>query len=117
MRYSYFSTFGDESPRTLVRVCGVVALVLAAASVYAGNAKAPVEIGLLENTPDQIVVQYRFGDPSITPIMINGSKYAKLGLGKESLMKTVGAPALPNVARSIIIPADARMAVRVLASD
>ena len=114
-----FSSRNDDA-RCFARfggVCGVVAFVLGMAPLYAGTADPPVAIDLLENTADQVTLQYRIGGFSIEPVMIDGGKYAQVALGKESLMKTVGAPALPNVARSIIIPDDDRMAMEVLAAE
>ncbi len=77
-----------------------------------------VETRIEQATPERIVIHYELGAFTRTPVLIQGDEYAKIALGKESLMKqVVGAPELPNVCRSIIIPDDARMEARVLESE
>ncbi|MFH1419899.1 MAG: C25 family cysteine peptidase, partial [Planctomycetota bacterium] len=47
---------------------------------------------------------------------IDGREYVQISLGTESLIKNRGAPAVPSINRSIVIPGDTEMAVNVLAS-
>ena len=115
-------TFDRHSGCSFVRITlglGVTVLTLGPGLSHAGHTgstNAAVKVGLLETRADHIVLRYDLNDFSINPVTIHGHKYARIGLGKESRMKVVGAPALPNVCRSIIIPDDARMAVNVVAS-
>ena len=74
-------------------------------------------VNVLENTDDQVVIHYVFGDFTSRPIDVNGQIFTQIYLAGESLKKDVGAPALPDVSRSIIIPDDARMVVSVLDSS
>jgi len=93
----------------------MVLLSAAAPSAYAsGDA---VRITVLENTADRVVLQYELGEYAARAVEINGRQYNLLTLGKEAEMLEAGAPALPHVCRSIVIPDDAEMAVHVTASD
>ena len=77
-----------------------------------------VKVHVVEDTGDRIVIDYEIGDFTKTPVEIGQDTYAQIGLGEEGLMKeVVGAPELPHVCRSIVIPNDAEMEARVLASD
>ena len=95
---------------------GILALALGVPA-QAGETGGALDVRLLESTPNRIVIEYSIDDFSLEPVTIDGQKYARIGLGKESLMKAVGAPALPNVNRSIIIPDDAEMAVEVVSAE
>ena len=101
-------------------VGGVVVLLLtgvAAAPGDAGAGEAVVDVRLLDGGGDGIALEYKIKDFSTETVMINGHEYTQIILGKESPMKVVGEPELPNVCRSIIIPDDASMVVSVLASN
>ncbi|MCK4660441.1 MAG: hypothetical protein KAV82_13040 [Phycisphaerae bacterium] len=81
-----------------------------------GHADATV-ISVNQEGPERIVIDYDIDSFRQTPVNIDGCEYTQLKLGKESVMKeVVGAPELPQVCRSVIIPNDARMAVNVIAS-
>ncbi len=96
---------------------GLVAFTFGAGPVHTDGAVAAVKMDLLKAEADLVVLNYDVADFSIETVKIGGRKYARIALGSESRMKTVGAPALPNVCRSIIIPDDARMGVNVTASE
>ena len=76
-----------------------------------------VGVNVLENTADRIVLSYKFGNIEQNAVDINGVEYTEIKLGRESLMKNAGAPELPDVSRSIIIPDDMDMDVNVLSSS
>jgi len=80
------------------------------------SAGGPVELRVLEDTGSRIVLSYRFGDLKEVPVTIDGQSFVELGMGREALLKRVGEPALPHVCRSVLIPDDADMAVRVIES-
>ncbi|MBU0617917.1 MAG: hypothetical protein KKI02_09390, partial [Planctomycetes bacterium] len=103
-----------QSPVGRFVALACVPLVIAAAQ---GNDAAPVNVTVQEDTPNGIVLHYELGDFTTETVTIDAQKYAQIALGQESLMKVAGAPALPNVCRSIIIPDDAEMAVNVLESS
>jgi hypothetical protein len=88
-----------------------------AVPVPAAWAAEAVTLRVLEDTQERIVVEYELGGFTDQSIEIDGSQYAQIALGTESLMKVKGAPELPNVCRSFIIPADAKMEALVLAGD
>jgi len=79
-------------------------------------ADGSVELRVLEDTGNRIVLSYRFGDFKERPVSIDGQSFVELDMGREALLKRVGEPALPHVCRSVLIPDDADMAVRVLES-
>lgn len=66
------------------------------------------------DSPEQIIIQVDLGAFEQSPVRIDGQTYTQLRLGKESPIKTKGAPELPTVCRSVVIPPDAQMDVRVL---
>jgi len=87
-----------------------------AAAEIQGHADATV-ISVNQEGPERIVIDYDIDRFRQTPVNIDGGEYTQLKLGKESVMKeVVGAPELPQICRSFIIPNDAQMAVNVLAS-
>ena len=107
-----------------MRRCSVLALltilipfsILSAEVVTVGDGGPPLEVTVLESSPDRTVIAYDIGSFSREDVAIGGDTYAAVALGRESRLLEKGAPALPNVARSIIIPDDARMSVSVLQS-
>jgi len=76
-----------------------------------------VAVNLSENTADRIVLQYEFDGLKSRPVNINGRIFTQIYLAGASPKKNVGAPALPDVSRSVIIPDDAEMTVRILDSS
>ena len=53
----------------------------------------------------------------MTPVMINDVEYTYITLGKEPNSLTAGAPDLPYVPRSIIIPDTGTLGVKVVATQ
>ncbi len=82
----------------------------------AASADESVQIRVLEDTGSRIVLSYRFEGFKENPLTIDGQSFVELGLGREALLKRTGEPALPHVCRSVLIPDDADMAVRVVES-
>lgn len=83
----------------------------------AGLTRAGVNISTMGDTPDRTVIRYELGDFHQQEVRVGNQIYSTLALAGESNKKIVGAPALPDVCRSIIVGDDARMAVRVLDSS
>lgn len=94
----------------MVAVCVAAVFVSAAA---AGSSSAAVGVTVTENKPDRIVIDYRLGSYNQTLVDVTGKSCQQITLPHEAQMLTAGAPALPHVARSVIIPDDADMAVTV----
>ena len=93
----------------------LLGFALCAAPVHASPTS--VTVAVIENSPDRIVVEYRIGPYTQRMVDINGATYAHIALTGESPIKVCGAPELPNVCRSLIIPDDAAMSVTVLSSE
>jgi hypothetical protein len=95
----------------------LLALSAGSAEVVRLNDEAdPVSIRLAESNLDRTVLELELGSFTRSTVEIDGKVYSALTLGGESSALAKGLPDLPNVARSIIIPDDAEMAVRVLSS-
>jgi hypothetical protein len=89
---------------------------LAAEVVTLGATAEPVSVRVLESTELRIVLEYDLGSFTKNSIEIDGNLYYTIDLGEESKLKEKGLPALPNVCRSIIIPDNAAMELRVVSS-
>ena len=99
-------------------VCLLVGVfTLTGSSAYGGNASPGVNVTVQENTSSRVVLRYDLGDYSSEPVMIGGKAFVRIMLGKEAPMLVEGAPELPHVCRSIIIPDSAEMAVNVTAAE
>jgi hypothetical protein len=93
-------------------VAGLLALTLLTGSVWAaGDA---VGLRVLANAPERIVLSYEITDYTLTPVTIDGEMHHVVGLADEPQILTAHAPDLPRVCRSVAIPGDARMSVRVI---
>jgi len=77
----------------------------------------PVAVRLLEDDGSRSVIEITVGGFQAEPVMIDGQPYYLIDLPREGLQKEVGLPQLPNIRRSVIIPDDREMAVRVLESE
>jgi hypothetical protein len=75
-----------------------------------------LSVELSESGPDRTVIEYRLGSFTTDIVEIGGEAYHTVTLGGESHLLSKGLPGLPNVARSIVIPDDAEMSVRVISS-
>ncbi len=53
----------------------------------------------------------------MTPVAINNKQYVSIALDKEATSLIAGAPSLPSISRSIIIPNEATMTIRVLGTS
>ncbi|HUU84537.1 MAG TPA: C25 family cysteine peptidase [Phycisphaerae bacterium] len=97
-------------------ICPLAAFLLAAVAGLAVAAQ-PVTVDVVQDTGDQIVLQYELGEFSQQPVPIDGQPYTRITLGTESPLTVAAAPELPNVCRSVIIPDDARMAVEATSTE
>ncbi|MHC4764011.1 MAG: C25 family cysteine peptidase [Planctomycetota bacterium] len=92
-------------------------LGLSAALVSAGGAAGDsVAVEVLESNAERTVIRYEIGAFEQRPVSVNGAPFTELVLQGEGVTKEVGAPEVPTVCRSIIIPDDAAMEVHVLDS-
>jgi len=92
----------------------VLAVSVAVSLAVAGGHMAPTVVNVVENQPDRIVLEYQFPEFTSLPVTIDGQTYFVISIEKEPQFLIAGAPDLPHVARSVVIPDDGVMAVRVL---
>ncbi len=105
------------SARLKQRRLGVVGvgLVLAlAAAAMAGQAGSPVAVRVVENTTDRIVLEYSFPRATATAVEVDGRPCVTLSVPHEPSLLIAGAPELPHVTRSVIIPNEGTMQVAVV---
>jgi hypothetical protein len=95
----------------LVAVLAVIALPAMALGANSLNAQ------VLQNTSEGIVVRFEFGEFSQSAVNIDGMAYTKLLMPRMAMVLDEGAPDLPYAGRSIIIPLDAEMGLRVVAAE
>ena len=96
-----------------------LALVALALPAPAQDMKVPdsVTVEVLESSPQRIVLDFALGDYELKSVPIDGEKYAILTLAGEPVLLDEGAPALPLVCRSAIIPDMAEMGLSVVSAD
>jgi len=75
-----------------------------------------VEVRVLDSSPDRILLECSVPGFYAEPIEIDGRTYHRISLAGESNLIEKGLPDLPHVCRSVIIPDQARMDVRVVDS-
>ncbi len=75
------------------------------------------QVNVISSNDMETTIEYNFGKFERTPVEINGETHYLLGLEKEVLTFEKGAPALPKITRSIIIPNDALMNLEVVESN
>ncbi len=116
MRATSNSARGNRWSRK--RLVAAVPLVLAVlvAPALAGGGNSPVQVRVLE-TGDRIVLAYTFGDCRSTTVNIGGTDYQELSFQREAVMLQAGAPGLPKIGRSVIIPDNAEMGLRVQSAN
>ena len=76
-----------------------------------------VTVTVLESTPQRIALEYKVGGFEQHDLVIDGKTYSMISLPGEAERLDRGLPELPLVARSVIIPEDRRMDLRVTALE
>jgi len=76
-----------------------------------------VTVNLLEDDGSRSVVEIVIGGFDAEPVAIDGNEYYLITLPREGEQRDVGLPQLPNIRRSLIIPDDRAMGLRILASE
>ncbi|HRV10149.1 MAG TPA: C25 family cysteine peptidase [Candidatus Cloacimonas sp.] len=95
----------------LLTVLLLLSINLKAELVTAGNGKN--EVTLLEDNETETILQYRIAEFEKTKISLEGEDWYHIKLPKEGITQDKGFPELPVLNRSIIIPDQALMAIRV----
>jgi len=93
------------------RLVAVAVFVLVGATAWAAQ-RPGVEIDVVRATPEHVVLDYSFADYVAKEVTIDGRTYARIELGREAHILRAGAPDLPRVSRSVVIPNDAAVEVR-----
>jgi len=71
----------------------------------------------VQQVGDTTRLQYTIDAFTMTPVEINGKQYVHLALDGEAISLVAETPALPFIARSIIIPNQATMTIRVIGTS
>ncbi len=71
----------------------------------------------VQQTGDITRIHYTINTFSLTPVEINNNQYFTVHIDTEPTSLIAGAPALPSIARSIIIPSEGTMTLRVTAAS
>ena len=71
----------------------------------------------VQNNEDLIAINYHINDFALEEVAIDGVEYSKVVLDDESNIMMKGKPDLPNICRSIIIPDNLKMDIRVTHSE
>jgi hypothetical protein len=102
----------------LISACGLLLLVLAGGTLAVNQRPSrSVDVALLESNEHLTRISYQIGDFGTEKVEIDGSEYYRVKLGDEPNIMERGTPDLPFICRSIIIPDNARMEVRVAESE
>ncbi len=102
------------SAALLLTACvALFAVSSASASWVSLGSDQGVAVSVLESTPQRIALEFRVGGFEQQDLVIDGQTYATISLPGEAECLEQGLPELPLVARSVIIPDDRRMDLRV----
>ncbi|MBU0509914.1 hypothetical protein KKH27_13915 [bacterium] len=89
----------------------------AAERVEMKQAAKDVAVTVVSASETRTVLRFEIAGFSRETVEIEGQSYLKLGLPHESILLNAGEPELPRLCRSLMIPGDARMEIRVLSSE
>ena len=106
------------SIRSLLVLAAVVALATSASAAWVkvGDVEG-TDVSVVDNSAQRIALEFRVGGFEQTDVLINGRIYAKITLPGEGVSLDRTLPELPVVARSVIIPDDRMMELRVVESE
>jgi len=93
-----------HSLRRIARLITICVTATVAAAALGGPSMSSVDVRVLENTADRVVIQYQVGGYEMDQVAINGEPYTTIRLPHEPILLNAGAPELPHITRSIVIP-------------
>lgn len=105
------------APALLIGLTLTTGAALAAWVSLGGDEGSLVDVEVIESTEQRVVIEYTLGGFYAEPVQIEGSTYYALTLPEESNRLDTGLPELPHVCRSIIIPDQDRMDVRIVSIE
>ena len=85
-------------------------------SASGGHADGGVTVEVLRDSPASVVLDIQLGDFESRPVVIDGKTLLSLEVHGEGNFNGVGQPSLPRLARSVMLPDQGGVAVRVLSS-
>ncbi len=94
----------------LIVFIGLVSLTVAFTS-------ETVQVKVVSDNESPIILNYKIADYRSKTVTINSEEFTQIWIPGEPISMEKGAPALPHINRSIIIPDDAQMTVRVLSAN
>ncbi len=103
----------------LPRLYGISTRIILAGALVAllpaavANSSAGDFVSLVSDTGDQIELEFGLKDLDLTSVNIDGQKFSLYKISGAPFTKELGAPCVPHVANSIIIPDDAAMTLSV----
>lgn len=98
----------------LLTVCALLFTVSPASAAWVTlGGDQGVTVTVLESTPQRIALEYKVGGFEQNDLTIDGRTYSMISLPGEAERLDRGLPELPLVARSVIIPENRRMDLRV----
>jgi hypothetical protein len=102
----------------LLTVCAVLFTTSPASAAWVDlGGDQGVTVTVLESTPQRIAIEYKVGGFEQHDLVIDGQTYSMISLPGEAERLDRGLPELPVVARSVIIPENRRMDLRVTAVE
>ena len=75
-----------------------------------------VTVQATDQAGEVIEIEYTLEGFELSPVEINGETYHAVKVGEEGRLLEAGMPELPHIARSVIIPDDARMEVLLISA-
>ena len=100
-----------------LRAILVCTLGIFLAAGLSASDSAAVNVAVQESAPGNLTLQFTFGEYETAPVVIDGREYSEITLGKEPPRLLAGAPELPHACRSVIIPDDADMIIKVVSQE
>lgn len=85
--------------------------------VELGDGGNDINVVVEESSVDKTVLRFEINGFQKEQVDVNGENYYSIECDRTATLLNEGEPALPRVSRSILIPNDARMQVRVLQSE
>ncbi len=85
--------------------------------VVVSSTNDDVDVTVEQSNSSRTVLRFDVGAFDQTPIEINGEMYQQVSIDHEGILLQKGGPQLPRLSRSIIIPDDAQMQVKVIDAE
>ena len=86
-------------------------------NIQVGSVDEPILVNLTNFSDSEMQIDMNIGEFEMMPVLIDGEEFVVVKLDDESNILSAGVPDIPDVRRSVIIPDDARMSVRVISSE